>query len=1620
MSDLNAAAAAAGLPKDKRKDIERLSKAMEAHRALLNLPSTVASQAYSTKLTPNEQQDLKNKFGEESPEEKPNRGWLGTAWHYTGGKVFEAAQALSDLSTRAARTGIIAVMEGKNLGDAWDRAEKDGQKVFNENRLNAAEEKFGKTLVGVAKKIRLAKNADEVAELMATASEEEKYWLQISDRTLKNLNGADAAKLRADRDLFDDAISAVNAAQYSPGRAAANILDAFIPGDFYKNGFFYKMTSGAVDAAYRIFADPTLLLGKAKRLYDVNKYAYEVILASARKGGDDAARYFAKPQTQEFWNTYGAELQKLRKATVDGNKEAAAKARATATRIAPEFGPAIINLFNKAEISDVKSAQAFFENSDDAFKIMGAGTARRRILMPRLDTARKARIATLTTANKVFNLDDIGPQLVDDFFGYPETQDGIYKAVTEDPAKLIEAARGLKVKGVDRLRFSSADIARRIDNAKRKFTRIPLFRDDTFDVMAPDAPEKMFQLAAVVLPTRQARLVSETFSGVEEVGKRKEMFYGLYSTIAEIRGMNMTVDGQKIVRRMTGKGQVKYSIAGTDDYIDFGLLPSEMNNFVTAPSLLDIDRASSRIGLIQRLVGVSNSKFMENATNAWSFLTLAGPRYAIRNSIEDLMVNIAIGGSPWGIAKNRYLATRLNTAMRLTPGLTAAEKFAAEPLGLVMRFVNKSEAEKYATKIKDYDKVIAAKRAKIAEYQSAINNPATDPAKIRGYKAGIRRIRKEMEGGVEQEVRRIFAEALTAGRVQRFAKQIGVKSLDDEGLELLTEQVLYGDVDNLLSIISEGGFNFATGANYIDASYDAAKVLGVKQAELRIDLNGLKTQYARAAGSRGFTEIGLTPNNEASMIAWMLRISFYGNDELGAIALANVADDVEGSAKAIRAIREWITDPKNKKVLDDAIVSSGKDISVDEYAQIVYNRAKSIVVRSDNGKVNTELLDKIRTYDPELDRYVISGKLTLDDLPDDPNAIPRTVVGPELVPVADVNNYTSPLMQKGWVWLGLSTARISRQPMALYEVTRVRKLMRESGFEQAYLDNFVNGITDPDAKAAALVTAKRELAKLAEERAISQILPYVDNPLIRSQVSFSARNFARFYRAQEDFYRRLGRIVRYNPEAIQKIALTFDGVAHSGWIQEDDRGEKYFVYPHFAPGYAAMQGVLTALGIPQDFRVPFPVQFGASVKMLSPSLNTESWLPTFSGPAAAIPVTVVQNLVNIFDPGMGDTISRYTLGEYSVDQGLVSRLMPAHVNRALDAMSQDERNSQYASAYRKAVTYLEAAGQGIPKRYDAEGNLIPPTSGELEAYREKVRSTTLAVLATRFVFGFLAPASPSIQLKSDMQEWIRDAGQANWKQSWNALREQYDGDYDAAMKRWVELYPNQVPYTVAESERKTVAFFGFAEEAGKFVEDNEQMFKDFPEAAAFLIPHKGAFSFDAYRTMANMGLRKSKRVEDYLREVQTASDLQTYYTKRNEYEESLKFAGSDFARSLAREEFNTWKDRFFAGRPLVAEELNQGAEKRIKTLQALDDLQNFLADPRYSNIRPDTQNVLRQMNKAFVDYKTQREIFELTGGNRDLIATIKESTLQQIKELSLYNENTQAAFDVLFGRLLDS
>jgi hypothetical protein len=401
---------------------------------------------------------------------------------------------------------------------------------------------------------------------------------------------------------------------------------------------------------------------------------------------------------------------------------------------------------------------------------------------------------------------------------------------------------------------------------------------------------------------------------------------------------------------------------------------------------------------------------------------------------------------------------------------------------------------------------------------------------------------------------------------------------------------------------------------------------------------------------------------------------------------------------------------------------------------------------------------------------------------------------------------------------------------------------------------------------------------------------------------------------------------------------------------------------------------------------------------------------------AGASVKTITTLIGFADKDTADSIDGYLLGKYSVDRPILSALLPSHVNRLIGALDTDERNSQYASAWRKAVTYLEAAGHGLPKKYDDEGNLLPPTSGEQEAYRIRVKNTTLGVLRVRFALGFLAPASPQVQLKSDMAQWISDNGRASWKQAFNKLLDQYPGDYDAAMARWVELFPNQVPYTVTESERKSIAPLRYAEEAGYFVKQNEGLFKDFPSAGAFLIPHKSGFSWDTYQTMREMGMTYNKRVDDYLREVQTASDLQSYYKRKEAFESSLENSTVDFERTQLRKEFDAWKDVFFAGRPLVKEELSQGSQKAIDRLNTLDELDSLLA--QNLDIRPKTENKLREMSTLYRAYRDEKANYDEFGGSQKLIKYLKEDTIIKLRELASYNENTQAAYDVLFGRLL--
>jgi hypothetical protein len=170
--------------------------------------------------------------------------------------------------------------------------------------------------------------------------------------------------------------------------------------------------------------------------------------------------------------------------------------------------------------------------------------------------------------------------------------------------------------------------------------------------------------------------------------------------------------------------------------------------------------------------------------------------------------------------------------------------------------------------------------------------------------------------------------------------------------------------------------------------------------------------------------------------------------------------------------------------------------------------------------------------------------------------------------------------------------------------------------------------------------------------------------------------------------------------------------------------------------------------------------------------------------------------------------------------------------------------------------------------------------------------------------------------------------------------------------------------------------------------------------------------------MKTMGLRENKRVEDHLREVQSAADAEIYYERKNKFDESLGVITSPEIRKVLRRQYNTWKDTYMAGRPMLEEYLGRGREKAVERTRALDDLTAMLGDPKFANIRPETQEVLREMVKIYSGYVKQKEVSELIGGNRDTLDLVQSLSLKKIKELSSFNENTLTAYMSIFSRLL--
>ena len=1552
--NLKIAASQAGLsPADKDK-VETISKIVTTHKNLLDMPASEARVKFRT-LPVDQQQSLTQTFGV-APEE-PKRGWFGSAWHYTGGQVFNAVIEASDFVKRVGRTALIANEQvplgsaeyylPKNfsiLSDAWKKSNDNGELVYNDERINKALNKYGPNYVSMAQKVSMGQS---LSDFLVNGTEEEKQIASLASK------GQDK--------LWQSAYDEVVAAKYSPGRALGNAL---LPQSLEGTGFLYKGISGTADAAFTIFADPTIILGKAKKAYDAYNYALIKIVGN-KKNLDSA---FNNPKVVNFFNSYGSELDNLAKARKGRNIVAAEEASTKLRRIAPEFGPAAIDEFIAAGVTNADNAKAYFQNGIDVDGILRGQAARETPLVPRLTVGRKARIAALTVGNKVLDIDKVGQRLVRAMYGTAPQFDDILTGITtrSDEIAALEKKVG-RFKGPDGIvRFTDNQIQGRIDRFARKFTKVPNPTSTIFDVMGPNAVDEIYRTARLTNSRYHSRIIAEAFAAGDE-GQRMLITKGVWNTIFSSRGVRKGDPGKSFMEEFAGKGLEKRYAADIvvngerlGNPADFAgeqlaLFPYQLSTSMVIPSVVALDRLTARQGLISRMVGVSHQKWADQITSGWSFLTLAGPRFPQRNAIEDAMFFLARGRNPWDLVKGRLWSTRVRVGKSLTGEDSALQKLKDTvflnvqegELGVINKFLLADELSEFAVKVK----------------------AAT----------------------TEDEVRSVMAEAV-------LRRKLAYK-LDPESAEIVADLAKYGNLDDILSEIAGGAKNGARGGGRYQNISDDVTRFG-KMGAIEIDGKA----YQRAVGDRAFSNFNPVANEQA-MVSWLFQIGVMANDDLGRIAIKHLKDEDTAINEMFKYLKAL---PQRDK---DRFQLYFKGADEYTHAQRAFLAVNNLFSKAD-GKLNDELLGKVVKTDADGYVRVTAKELRLADLPNQPSMAPTYISGPTLVPVSAGDNFAANLFDKGWDAMGEANARWSREGIVYVELVRFRKQLDDSGYSQKVIDQFTAGKTD-EAYASAFKAAKTHINTLAQDLAKDSVLAYVDNPAVRSQLALAGRNFARFYRATEDFYRRFYRTVRYNPEAITRASLTYDGIAHSGFVQTDDTGEQYFFYPGTTAMYQAMGTTMRLFGQEDGIKAPMPIEFSAKLKMITPSTNPDSLFPTLAGPISAVSMKAIFNIV----PAL-DKFEKALLGQYSEDQPMINALFPAHVNRFISALDRNERNSQYASATRKAAAYLEATGHGLKPRIDPVTGLeIPLTVGELEDYKDKLSASSITALTLRFALGFFVPAAPQVTLKSDIAKWVRENGETNFKQTWNNLV-QKTGSYDKAMQEWIRLFPKELPYTVSESESTVIPILSANEKANKWVTNNKALIKKYPEGAGFFIPKEGEFDFDAYKLLINMGLKESKLVRDYLRQVNTARDESFYYAQQDLYEEELANTFGDFAKRNLNTQWETWATQFKKARPYLQEELGKGAERAIQRSQALSDLTTMLSDPTVK-VDPAVRKPIEAMLTTYNDYINARDsVFGSSASNQDYKDMLKLRAKEELLRLSQTNRNAEDAYFALFSKLI--
>jgi hypothetical protein len=620
---------------------------------------------------------------------------------------------------------------------------------------------------------------------------------------------------------------------------------------------------------------------------------------------------------------------------------------------------------------------------------------------------------------------------------------------------------------------------------------------------------------------------------------------------------------------------------------------------------------------------------------------------------------------------------------------------------------------------------------------------------------------------------------------------------------------------------------------------------------------------------------------------------------------------------------------------------------------------------------------------------------------------------------------------------------IFRQPAVMVAYTGLRKKYAglEKEFARQQYDTLAGGVFKDtlsesrklELKKMADDIAEKRFTELATREAADTILKYADNPAIRSNFAYASRTMGRYYRATEDFYRRIYRLKDVSPRVLYRMRLAHLGLDATGMVHYDQNNDPYVMMPMDEILFRATDTTMRVLTGNSGYSQPQFNELTLKLRMLNPSFSQDAGVPTLSGPIAGLTVIGFKNILGSvpgslpfigkkIDPTLeqaAEKLDTFALGNLGDNMDIRRAIVPSSLQRIWAILPFDEKNRQEVTAAQQAMAYNAAHGRYLDPS---------ATEEEKNEYLKNIRISAHNVIALRNILGLISPVAPTVQDSLGVPDYIKDTGITSLRSEFfdilNSVSKINQGDvddpYELALATFTGKYPGKLIYTVSPTEKGSKVVIKNTNGLKDWAIKNKGLISTYGESAYIFAPQTGEFNAATYNWLKSAGLIESKSLEKYYEDLMVAEDKNTYYQIAKEQKAALENESDPELRSQIIKEATAARNALKASNPLlnpalIGEGNNIGDEEVM-----LGKVEQMIGNPN-TPIEAATRKRMSlaiRLMRSYIAFARDPEMANIINAV-EMKAERKRQIEEQLKELTIGDAYVTEANRAIFRSILN-